>query len=252
MSAEDVILAMPRRSLELINWEPLFKDTKVRGMVNSVISQAAFKIFLGYPYPWWRVLGLQAGRSITDMPLRQTFYFQTEGEQKGADPNNLNSLMMVSYNDLGSVPFWKALEAQTLGADSIFHGRPNPFVPKGGGEPATPFEITTQMVDTAQALVREIHDLQFVPEPYTAAYHDWSDDPYGAGWHAWKAGTEFWKIMPEIRQPVKKERVFICGEAYSINQGWVEGALQTAEKMLDEHFDMKPPSWLPSGYNLGY
>lgn len=252
VSADDVILAMPRRSLELINWEPLLRDTQVRGMVNSVISQAAFKIFLGYPYPWWRVLGLQAGRSITDMPLRQTFYFQTEGEQEGADPNNLNSLMMVSYNDLGSVPFWKALEAQTLGPDSIFHGRPNPFVPKGKGEPATPFEITTQMVDTAQALVREIHDLQFVPEPYTAAYHDWSEDPYGAGWHAWKAGIEFWKVMPEIRQPVKKERVFICGEAYSINQGWVEGALQTAEKMLDEHFDMKPPTWLPSGYNLGY
>ena len=143
----------------------------MREMVNSVISQAAFKIFLGYPYPWWRVLGLQAGRSITDMPLRQTFYFQTEGEQKGADPDNYNSLMMVSYNDLGSVPFWKALEAQTLGPDSIFHGRPNPFVPKGGELPATPQDITRQMVEAAQSLVRQVHGLDFVPEPFTAAYH---------------------------------------------------------------------------------
>ena len=251
VSAKQVILAMPRRSLELVRWEPLQANDDVRDMVNAVISQAAFKIFLGYPYPWWRVLGLQAGRSITDMPLRQTFYFQTEGEQKGADPNNLNSLMMVSYNDLGSVPFWKALEAQTLGPESIFRGRPNPFV-TGSGEPATPQEITTQMVDTAQALVREIHNLQFVPEPYTAAYHDWSEDPYGAGWHAWKAGVEFWKVMPRIRKPVPEDDVFICGEAYSINQGWVEGALQTAELMLEEHFGLKRPSWLPKDYNLGY
>ena len=112
VSAQQVVLAMPRRSLELVRWEPFIQEPAVRELVNAVISQAAFKIFLGYPYPWWRVLGLQAGRSITDMPLRQTFYFQTEGEQKGADPANDNSLMMVSYNDLGSVPFWKALEAR--------------------------------------------------------------------------------------------------------------------------------------------
>jgi len=254
VSAGQVILAMPRRSLELVRWDPLVQDESVRDMVNAVISQAAFKIFLGYPYPWWRVLGLRAGRSITDMPLRQTFYFQTEGEQKGADPNNNNSLMMVSYNDLGSVPFWKALEAETLGRDSIFPGRANPFVSKGNESPPTPFEITTQMVDTAQSLVRQVHNLEFVPEPYTAAYHDWSADPYGAGWHAWKAGVEFWKVMPEIRKPVKTEDVFICGEAYSINQGWVEGALQTAELMLEEHFGLKRPSWLPppSKYSLGY
>jgi hypothetical protein len=252
VSARQVVLAMPRRSLELIRWDPLIEERSVRDMVDSVISQAAFKIFLGYPYPWWRVLGLQAGRSITDMPLRQTFYVQTEGEQQGADPKNNNSLMMVSYNDLGSVPFWKALEAQTLGADSVFRGRPNPFVPKGGELPATPQDITRQMVQAAQDLVREVHGLEFVPEPFTAAYHDWSDDPYGAGWHAWKAGVEFWNVMPKIRKPIESEDVYICGEAYSINQGWVEGALQTAELMLEEHFDMKPPSWLPFDYNLGY
>jgi len=252
VSASQIVLAMPRRSLELVQWGPFAQSHAVREMVNAVISQAAFKIFLGYPYPWWRVLDLQAGRSITDMPLRQTFYFQTEGEQKGADAANHNSLMMVSYNDLGSVPFWKALEAQTLGKDSIFRGRPNPFVPNDGWRVATPFAITEQMVRAAQELVTEIHGLKFIPEPYTAAYHDWSEDPYGAGWHAWKAGTRFWEIMPKIRKPVKDDDVFICGEAYSINQGWVEGALQTAELMLEEHFGLRRPSWLPASYVLGY
>ena len=41
-------------------------DQSVRELINAVISQAAFKIFLGYPYPWWRVLGLRpAARSPT-------------------------------------------------------------------------------------------------------------------------------------------------------------------------------------------
>jgi len=247
--AKRVVLAMPRRSLELVNWEPFARDREVREMVGAVISQAAFKIFLAYPYPWWRVLGLQAGRSITDMPLRQTFYFQTECEQPAGAPGNYNSLMMVSYNDLGSVPFWKALEE-----GDPFPGEPNRWNPGRQARPANGFPITRQMVEAAQAQVREVHGLEFVPRPYAAAYHDWSDDPYGAGWHAWKAGFKFWEIMPKIRQPVSGENVFVCGEAYSINQGWVEGALQTAELMLEEHFGLDRPTWLPppSEYSLGY
>ena len=58
--------------------------------------------------------------------------------------------------------------------------------------------------------------------------------------------------MKEVRKPDKSEDVFICGEAYSINQGWVEGALQTADLVLQEHFGMKPPEWLTPGYNFGY
>lgn len=245
--AKQVVLAMPRRSLELVRWAPFSFDPQVRELIGAVISQAAFKLFLAYPYPWWRPLGLVAGRSITDMPLRQTFYFQTEGEMPGADPANMNSLMMVSYNDLGSVPFWKALEE-----GDPFLGRPNPFVPAGAEMRPHRFATTEQMVQAAQQQVKEVHDLRFVPEPYSAVYHDWSDDPYGAGWHAWKAGFRFWELMPKVRHPVPGEDVYICGEAYSINQGWVEGALQTAELMLEEHFGLKRPSWLPASYNLGY
>ncbi|HVX40650.1 MAG TPA: FAD-dependent oxidoreductase [Gemmatimonadaceae bacterium] len=244
--ARKVVLALPRRSIELVRWDVL-DQPEVARLIGAVISQTAFKLFLAYPYPWWKTLGVEFGRSITDMPLRQTFYFQTEGLQPGADPANLNSLMMVSYNDLGSVPFWKALEE-----GDPFPGRRNPFAPAHKEVPPHEFDVTSQMVEAAQQQVREIHGLRFVPDPYSAVYHDWSDDPYGAGWHAWKAGFKFWELMKRVRQPSPKEDVYICGEAYSINQGWVEGALQTADLVLQEHFGMKPPKWLTPGYNFGY
>ena len=131
-------------------------------------------------------------------------------------------------------------------------GRPNPFVPRGKEVLPHEFDVTSQMVEAAQKQVCEIHGLRFVPEPYSAVYHDWSEEPYGAGWHAWKAGFRFWDLMKQVRKPSKNEDVFICGEAYSINQGWVEGALQTADLVLQEHFDMRPPSWLPDDYDFGY
>ncbi|MDB4949241.1 MAG: amine oxidoreductase [Gemmatimonadetes bacterium] len=253
VDADRVVLALPRRSIELIRWNRMDEpagdgdhEHTLRDRVESVISQAAFKMFLGYPYPWWRALGVKSGRTITDMPIRQTYYFETESEV-GGDPDNHNSLLMVSYNDLGSVPFWKALEA-----GPCFQGTPrspaNRFLRKGEDPvPAHRFQISKEMVQTAQEQVKEVHGLKFVPEPYTAVYHDWGDDPYGAGWHAWKAGQKFWKIMPYMRG-IPGEKVHVCGEAYSIGQGWVEGALQTAELMLKEHFGLKRPDFIPEEY----
>jgi hypothetical protein len=52
-----------------------------------------------------------------------------------------------------------------------------------------------------------------------------------------------------MRQPVDDESVHVCGEAYSDQQGWVEGALCTAELILRDHFHMEYPcDWLPRGY----
>ena len=243
--AKKVILAMPRRSLERIDW-PAWSDPQARSDLRAVIKQAAFKIFLGYEYPWWRELGLWYGRSITDMPIRQTYYFQTEGEI-GGDPSNTSSLMMVSYNDLGAVPFWKALEE-----GEPFGGHAPPGMTLAEPVRKHAFAITRGMVEAAQAQVREIHNQKFVPAPYSAIYHDWTEDPFGAGWHAWKAGFEFWKVMPRVRHPLASEDIYICGEAYSTNQGWVEGALQTTEHVLRDHFGLAAPGWLtPADYPLG-
>jgi hypothetical protein len=38
--------------------------------------------------------------------------------------------------------------------------------------------------------------------------------------------------------------VHICGEAYSAYQGWVEGALTSAEVMLQQAFGLDAPDWL--------
>jgi lysine 2-monooxygenase len=245
--ARRIILAMPRRSLELVAWEGWEKNG-VRELRKSVLKQAALKLFLGYEKPWWRALDLYAGRSITDLPIRQVFYFGTESEQPGGNKANHSSLLMASYNDIGTVPFWKGTENDEpfLGHDNGFLRANEKPVPMGH------MPATKGMVEFAQQQVREMHGQVNLPDPYTALYHDWSDDPYGGGWHEWKAGVKYYEVMPAIRKPVSSEDVYICGEAYSNNQGWVEGALQTAEKMLKDHFGVKWPGWLPTDYDLSW
>ena len=52
---------MPRRSLELVK-STFFDDPWLKANISSVLIQSAFKLFLAYEQPWWRSLGLVAGR----------------------------------------------------------------------------------------------------------------------------------------------------------------------------------------------
>ncbi|MGY2226803.1 flavin monoamine oxidase family protein [Pseudomonas gingeri] len=247
VKAKKIILAMPRRALELID-SPFFSDPWLKENLGSVLVQSAFKLFLAYEQPWWRALGLVAGRSVTDLPVRQIYYMGTECEQKGGE-HTLNSLLMASYNDIGTVPFWKGLED---GAPFVGF-TPASLAGKLKAEPVVPrtqFPVSDEMVRVAQMQVTQVHDQVELPRPYSAVYHAWDSDPYGGGWHEWKANYRIDRIICRMRHPVEQQQIYIVGEAYSIGQGWVEGAVTVAESTLQDFFGLKRPTWLPKDYAL--
>lgn len=244
--AKKVILALPRRSLELVK-STFFDDVWLKNNIPSVLIQPAFKLFLAYEQPWWRTLGLVAGRSVTDLPIRQIYYCGTEGEQKQGLPY-MNSLLMVSHNDTSAVSFWKGLEKgepYTGYVPSCLETSLQKVVPR------TEFSATEEMIQTANRQVAKVHGLPEIPMPYSTIYHNWNEDPYGGGGHKWKANYRLDQIMCRMRKPVAEHNIHIVGEAYSYNQGWVEGALDTAESTLQEFFGLKIPAWLaPKDYSL--
>ena len=232
-----VILALPRRALELVRWDPLRGDRRLGALIRSVVGCAAVRLFLAYPAPWWRALHIVAGRSLTDLPIRQIRYLGTEAEMPGGEPRNRSSLLMVSWSDAKAVRWWRSR-----------HPVPPP---SAGGSPtlvaggALRRGACGTMVQEVQRQIALAHGMARVPEPSWVLYQDWTRDPFGAGWHAWKPGVRFWEVMPALRCPSAAE-VGICGEAYSLRQGWVEGALQSTELMLQERFGLpRVGSWPP-------
>jgi len=106
--AQKLILAMPRRSLELLDQcNFLFKgpdqNTLQQG-VGSVIIEPSFKLLMGFEEPWWKnFFQTAAGASVTDLPIRQCYYF-------GTDREDSHALFLASYNDMRTVEFWQPLE----------------------------------------------------------------------------------------------------------------------------------------------
>ncbi len=238
VEAKQVILAMPRRALELIG-SPLLKRARVRRLLGSVTPRPLFKLFCCYDYPWYVAANVCLGKSNTDLPVRQCYYF-------GVEASNHHALVMASYDDGLNVGFWdgfrpkRGLGRSALPRDFFFEGS----APEGvEADEWRRRRAPRAMVEEVNRQLARLHDLDYVPRPYSAAFMDWGDDPFGGGWNSWNIGVKGWQVSKRIVQPEPDQPVYVCGEAYSHYQGWVEGALSTAEDMLQRKFDLAPPSW---------
>lgn len=246
VTAQSLILAMPRRSLDLLApTSPLLGE--VQELVASVTPRPLFKLFTTYTNPWWRAAGyynqkgeyvpVQSGRTVTDLPVRQTYYWPTD---QGQPATGGPSMLMASYDDGSNIGFWDGLRPRRRRAWQ--EGREvappeDPFM----GEGEAPADSTwcqylapRRMVAEVARQLAVIHGLTYTPEVQNAAFRDWGDDPFGGGWNSWNIGVKSWEVKEKIIQPLDDRPMYICGEAYSDAQGWVEGALQTADMLLEK------------------
>ncbi len=247
--ARHVVLAMPRRAIELLDADSfIFADPAFHTLLQTVTPVPAAKAFLGYNEPWWHKLGLESGRSITDLPIRQTYYFATEGDQPGADPANRQSLLMATYDDEVNAAYWAGFLKQDPGSPGSA-----PYQRSDLGPVPADAVLSQRAVAELQRQLRLIHGPSAeIGEPTMALFADWKQDPYGGAWHFWNIGAQPWDVVPRTREPIPGVNLSICGEAYSTDQGWVNGALITAEQVLQQRFQLPwPASWLPTGTPLG-
>lgn len=245
LKARCLFLAMPRHSLELLDQNcEFFRSAPVQYNIQSVLLQPAYKLFLAYDKRWWNKDLFYAGPTITDMQLRMTYDFGSENE-RGGKPDDTRTLLLASYSDMQSTTFWGALERE-----NVYTTPPSwEKIGSKGGAIAPPRMV--QMAEGMLTKVLSVGGVSPTPSKLLAAhYQDWSQDPYGAGFHAWAAHYKAWEVMRNVRKPLANYSVFICGEAYSNAQGWVEGALCTAESILEDFFGMPRLAGVSKDYPL--
>ncbi len=309
VQAKKLIMAVPKRALELIDM-PQDNDSWsfYNELLPAVQPQPMFKFFLGYKYPWWRVMGMTSGRTITSNPLRQIYYwgsnyqrfFKEAPDETGGVPNDPENSIMMIYLDGRDVPFWQPIfellniNTKMLNVNDethfdvlkVYTSDVNSFLsdlkeelgqeleeinnqPEAESEVALKERLAhsnvlqsklegiensqaalDQVLITVSTLLRRAHSIQFIPDPYTFAYADWTADPFGGAYNLWKPGYKSWEVTKHMLKPFGETEVYVVGEAYSTKQGWVEGAFETAEQMLETYLGLEKPDWLPNSYNI--
>ena len=227
--ARRVILTLPAGALQRLQ---LTASTPYRQALQASAGVPAAKIFLAFENPWWQDVPMGPGRiesghfgaSHTDLPMRQCYYL-------GQDACTGQALLLGSFGDMRSVNFWPTL--LDPGKRDRLLTRPLP----------------ARMQDELQRQLRDMHNVD-IPTPVDGAFIDWSQAPYWAGWHAWKPGVESWQVSALLRASPQDPGLHVCGESYSAWQGWVEGALTSAEALLTDTLEVTPLPWLDGSHCL--
>jgi monoamine oxidase len=203
--AEQVVLNLPKVPLKaVIEDSPFLQGTAAEQTLGKVTANPLTRIFATFEKPWWNEMGIESGRTMSDLNLGQVYYYGKQGDTKP---------YVEIYNDGSKSEFWEGLQNPA-----------NPGV-------TTTMTVTPQLAQEVKKELEELHGRE-IPAPTSYVYKRWADPFFGAGWHTWNAGSKPLETAEKMVQPVDKLPLFVCGEAFSNAQGWIEGALQSSERVL--------------------
>lgn len=218
-----LILAVTQLALQrLAPFAPILRDNaQFMADVETVADMPLGKINLYYTENWWTPsLGIRYGPCFTDLPLAQVYFFE-QGD--GSNPSNGPSHITI-YTDYYRSNFWAELQ-----------GLSYPVVEPHNNPPHT--VAASRFVMTAVTRqMKEMFGLDNLPDPVLSTYKVWIDPRMGDGDHQWLTNIEDSNVRERLSRPVPN--VHVCGESYSDDQAWVNGALRSVDYMLAAHFGL--------------
>jgi len=257
--ADKVILALPQPALKILRIGGLEGGNANGGslslfhsLLDAVTANPLFKLYLVYDRPWW--VGVPGGKDEsfkvnTDQPLRQIYHFGPNRQEPVPDSGTKEAnyrLVMASYSDARYAEYWKKLHDRT--SKAYYQAT----LSDGMGKSERKLLLTIlknygtseRVVRRAQEQLQRVYNnIETLPEPVLALFKHWSDRPYYAGWHSWNMDTRPWVHAEMLVKPFAGLEIYTCGEAFSSEQGWIEGALKSAERVL-ERLHLAEPKWL--------
>ena len=232
--AHEVILALPKRPLERLQLPDLLKtlpdDSKaIEGALRSVKCLQLLKCFFILEDPWWeddRNLNKYAG----DVPTREIAYYKSKDKTKG---------IIMIYTDHPAITFWsdylREFEKAADDSQAIYKVWWRNEFKEDTNEGKQQKRLWDRFVQFARDY--EHHDFS-TDRLLACGIRDWGKDPFGGAAHGWLPGERSWihidylAAFPTSNGTHWKNKLHICGEAFSDHQGFIEGSLRSAEETL--------------------
>jgi monoamine oxidase len=187
-----ICTALPIDALNLYQWTPKIKNI----FHNSLYHYIATKIFIQFKNNWWKQLGLTSGKSMTDLPLRQVWYW------------NDNTLQI--YNDMNDALYW---------VPYLDKSKPYPY-----------WSSTNDVPDLVKEVKKQLSIMHGIPESEMEITKiSWQHWNVGA---CFFKPTNIKEVQDELVEPVKN--IYLANSCYSGFQGFVEGSLDYTDRVLDK------------------
>ena len=272
VAAKRVVVALPKSALKRVQ----FVDSsgrlqdRVDALCNAIASAPAMKYFASYASRWWETFAqdnhpdfpndepFNVGR-VTGSNVVPNFFAWYPGVQQNADkprPQCVDESMGViqTYVTGFSDRTYEGLlrqQEQNQCKETDVEQCSKCFSDETGFVGPAADHVTKSLADMMRYQLAytfgldPIDDADKVPEATQIKYRIWSNDnpvTQTDSCHYFKSGHKWWKLYEEAR--FLDTGLHLIGEAFSFNWFWGEGAMETAEYMLQEVMGLKRPSWL--------
>ncbi len=257
--AKKVILAIPKDPLKQILGTSAFltKNKSFVKAVHSVQNMELSKVGLYFNERWWHAkpekkntkgeasakekigskINLTNGPSFTDLPLGSVYCFSQFPNDPDADKNYTGPAALTLYTDFIRGNFWK--EMQNIGPM---------YAPKALSQPANTYPASANLVNEVLKQLKMLFGLDesdVIPMPVLSTYRVWGENNsyhtggFGYGYHQFRINIDDANdVYKHIVSP--SENVFVCNEAWSPEQGWVEGSLIMSDLVMQQGFKLAP------------
>jgi len=235
--AGKVILAIPQTGLEQITKSSslLSDNAGFVGAMNSVQNMELSKVGLYFDERWWHSnpnINISSGPSFTDLPLGSVYCFAQYPSDSAKDKGYNGPAALTLYTDFIRGNFWK--ELQNIG--------PIYQTPQFPDNPIATFPATINLVMEVMKQIKMVFGLDpddtSIPMPVLSTYRVWGQGEFGYGYHQYKLNEVDAEVYANITWPAGN--VFVCNEAWSPEQGWVEGSLIMGDMVSRLAFGLPP------------
>jgi hypothetical protein len=257
-----VILALPKRPLEKLSWNGKGPQKQLKAALDAVAGLSLLKCFFVIEQPWWED-NRPLNRYAADLPTRELLYVKSHDRTKG--------LIMV-YTDRPAITFWSDyLRTIECGPDDQARQEPSENPQLENQETARTWFLKLRRISWQGSAPPSSHGLysgnggvaierepgnprlwqRFVQFARDYEHHDftqdrllacgmrdWGKNPFGAAAHGWLPGVMSWKHMEFLeafsldQNSSSPKNIHVCGEAFSDYQGFIEGSLRSARRVL--------------------
>ena len=279
ITAERIILGLPRLALEklfnrsdAVHKLPADQAEYLWNSLQTTTNQPLLKINLYYDKAWWgtEVSGRPSvgyGPNFSDLPTGAVYPFYALDEptiaaleylkfmEQGKHPvpadlqPKLDAIAsskfdkpaaLTIYCDYLNINFWKALQKNGPLFTSPMQEQYNLK------RPQAVFAASEAVVAAATSFFKQLFDTNYVPRPQLTSTRIWAgsalfggqpSEQFDYGVHQWAVNANDAEVMAFLTEPLPN--IHICGEAYSDDQGWVEGALRSANLVLNKAFGLQ-------------
>lgn len=241
VTAPKVILALPKNAIQALAADsPLLKEDhasyeRFTRNLDGAVGMVLTKVNLYYDNAWWRDgstnrAPIADGPSFTDLPADSFYVFDPIAGESENGPAAL-----TLYCDFDNADFWQELQALGPKFTSPLQQHYDQQVPQ------VLFAASQLVVDEMSRQLTDVFATFAIPKPVLTSYRRWGNEAnFGYAYHQWARGADDSVIIPALAKPYASLDLYTCGEAFSDQQGWVNGALRSAEIVLTKYFGLAP------------